>query len=125
MKRTVIAGPAVAALTVAAWAGWVSWEDGYHTDVATGATSGPYAWWQVAGCVLSLLVIAAVAPRWLNPLVVVPVMAACFTIPWAISAATSDDSGLWAAGAFLVLIGMVVGAGVVSTVSWLILRRRR
>ncbi len=115
----------LAAATAATWAAWLGWESGYHTDPATGAVNGPYAWWQVAGCVVTLIVLAAVAARRLSVWVVVPVMAVVFTAAWSIPAAASDDSGLWGVGAIMVLFGMSVGAAVVAGVSHLLRRNHR
>ncbi|XVU21169.1 hypothetical protein ACQPZJ_28310 [Actinoplanes sp. CA-054009] len=105
---------AVAVLTLAAWAGWLGWESGYETDPETGAVSGPYAWWQVAGCVLTLIVIAAVAARWAHPLVVAAVMTVVFTAAWSAKAAGSDESGLWVVGAVLVAVGTSAGSVLVA-----------
>ncbi|MFF5081882.1 hypothetical protein ACFY36_32930 [Actinoplanes sp. NPDC000266] len=111
MWKTAIAA---AVLTLAAWAGWLGWESGYVTDPSTGAVSGPYAWWQVAGCVLTLIVIAAVAARWAHPLVVAAVMTVVFTAAWSAKAAGSDESGLWPVGATLVAMGMAAGSVAVA-----------
>jgi hypothetical protein len=115
----------LAVATAAAWAAWLSWESGYRTDPVTGAINGPYAWWQVAGCVVTLIVVAAVAARRLPIWVVVPVMAVVFTVCWSIPAAASDDTGLWGVGAIMVLFGVSVGAAVVAGVSHLLRRNRR
>ncbi|GIE99315.1 hypothetical protein [Paractinoplanes rishiriensis] len=110
---TLVRAIVLAAATVATWAAWLSWETGYRTD-ADGAVSGPYSWWQVAGCVLTLAVVTAVAGRFLPLLVVVPVVAISFTAAWSVQAASADESGLWPVGAFLVLLGTAVGAAVVA-----------
>ena len=122
VKRSVIAIVLLAAATAGCWAAWLAWETGYTTDAATGATSGPYSWWQVAGCALTLAVLAAVAARRLSPLVIVPVMAVTFTAAWSVDASASDETGMWGVGAILVLVGTAVGAAVVSGLS-LLLRR--
>ncbi|MEU2634899.1 hypothetical protein ABZ591_09745, partial [Micromonospora fulviviridis] len=57
--RTLLGGLLLAAATVGAWWAWLGWESGYTVDPETGATSGPYAVWQVAAAVLTLIVIAA------------------------------------------------------------------
>jgi hypothetical protein len=123
-KRTLIAAPLLAAGAVAVWVGWLGWEAGYTTDADTGAVSGPYAWWQVAGCVVSLGVLAGVGGRFLNPLVVAPVVAVPFAVAWSVDAASADESGLWPVGAFLVLAGTAAGSAVVATATWLVRRRR-
>ncbi|MEV6373811.1 hypothetical protein [Micromonospora musae] len=113
-QLTLLGGPLLAAATVGTWLAWLSWNTGYRIDPATGAVSGPYAVWQVAGCVLTLAVVAAAGGWWLSPWLVAPVMAVAFTVPWAVQAASNDDSGLWAVGATLVLTGTAAGSGVVS-----------
>ncbi|MCW3838933.1 hypothetical protein ONA70_02335 [Micromonospora yasonensis] len=121
--RTLLGGLILAAATVGTWFAWLSWETGYTVDPETGATSGPYAVWQVVGCVLTLGVVAAVGGWWLGPWLVAPVMAVAFTVPWAVHAASTDESGLWAVGAALVLLGTAAGSGVVSLAAHLLRRR--
>ncbi|MFE9692830.1 hypothetical protein [Micromonospora sp. NPDC005806] len=120
--RTLLGGLILAAATVGAWFAWLGWESGYTVDPETGATSGPYAVWQVAGCVLTLAVIAVLGGWWLSPWLVAPVMTVAFTVAWAAHAASIDASGLWAVGAVLVLIGMAAGSTVVSLAASLVRR---
>ncbi|MGR6321433.1 hypothetical protein Q2K19_18585 [Micromonospora soli] len=122
-RRTLLGGLLLAAATVGAWFAWLGWDSGYTVDPETGAISGPYAVWQVAGCVLTLAVIAAVGAWWLSPWLVAPVMTVAFTVTWAVHAASTDDTGLWAVGAVLVLIGMAAGSTVVALVARRIRRR--
>ncbi|MFJ8582522.1 hypothetical protein [Micromonospora sp. NPDC093277] len=121
--RALFGAPLLAAATVAAWWAWLGWETGYTVDPETGATSGPYAPWQVAGAVLSLALLAAAGGWWLSPWLVVPVMTVAFTAAWAAQAASTDGSGLWAVGAVLVLVGTAAGTTVVSLVARLVRRR--
>ena len=121
--RTLLGGLLLAAATVGAWWAWLGWESGYTVDPETGATSGPYAVWQVAAAVLTLIVIAAVGGWFWSPWLVAPVMTVAFTAVWAVRAASTDASGLWAVGAAMVAIGTAIGATVVSgAAAWL--RRR-
>lgn len=122
-QLTRLGGLLLAAATVGTWLAWLSWNTGYRIDPETGARSGPYAVWQVAGCVLTLAVVAAAGGWWLSPWLVAPVMAVAFTVPWAVQAASIDGSGLWAVGATLVLIGTAAGSGVVSLGTHLLHRR--
>ena len=41
------------------------------------------------------------------------------------SAATTDDSGLWAVGALLVLVGTLAGGALVAAITRAVVRRRR
>ncbi|MDG4839702.1 hypothetical protein O7631_24515 [Micromonospora sp. WMMD967] len=102
------------AATVGAWLLWLGWDNGHTVDAETGATSGPYEAWQVIGCVLTLVLLAALAGRRLSPWLVVPVMTVAFTAAWTWRAASTDDSGLWAVGALLVLVGTAAGSTAVS-----------
>ncbi len=123
--RVVPAVLLLAVATAAAWAAWLSWEAGYRTDPVTGAVNGPYAWWQVAGCVVTLAVVAAVAARRLPVWLVVPVMAVVFTVAWSIPAAATDETGLWGVGAILVLSGVSMGSALVAGLSRLLRRPHR
>ncbi|GAA4576464.1 hypothetical protein GCM10023176_47890 [Micromonospora coerulea] len=123
-KRILLGGLILAAATVGTWWAWLGWDTEYTVDPETGATTGPYAAWQVAGCVLTLALLAAVGGWLLGPWVVVPVMTVAFTVAWAAHAASTDDTGLWAVGAVLVLVGTAAGTAVVSVGARLLRRRR-
>jgi hypothetical protein len=100
--------------TLAAWWLWLGIDTRYQVDPVTGATTGPYEPLQVAGCVLTLLVIAVMGGLLLRPWLVVVAMTVTFTVAWSLSAAAQDDSGLWAVGAVLVAVGMAAGTAVCS-----------
>ncbi|MEU3454258.1 hypothetical protein ABZ671_11730 [Micromonospora sp. NPDC006766] len=125
LARNSLGGLLLTAATIGAWWAWLGWETGYTVDPGTGAISGPYAGWQVAGCVVTLALLAAAGGWWLGPWLVAPVMTVTFTVTWAAHAASTDDSGLWAVGAALVLVGMAAGTTVVSLAAWLLRRRAR
>ncbi|WP_106396461.1 hypothetical protein [Actinocorallia populi] len=100
---------AVAALTAANWAVWLGWDQKYdeHPD---GSVSGPYEAWQVAGLVVvlaALVVATALARRpWTAVLAPTFGMALAVVVDW-----SDDDSGLWAIGAGMVVIGMLAATG--------------
>lgn len=119
----VVLGAALAA--VATWVAWLGWESGYRTDPATGAVSGPYSVAQVVGCVLTLVVIAAAAGWWAPPWFVAPAVTLGFTTAWTLDAAATDDTGLFAVGTLLLLVGLGAGSALVGAVAWLVGRRRR
>ncbi|WP_434741208.1 hypothetical protein [Micromonospora sp. SH-82] len=123
-NRSLVGAPLLALVTAGVWWAWLGWDNGYRVDPATGDMTGPYAPWQVVGCVISLAVVAAAAGWVLSPWLVVPVMTAAFTIAWSQNAAATDDSGLWAVGAVLVLVGMASGATLISSGSQLLRGRR-
>jgi hypothetical protein len=59
--RTVVGAVAVAAATVLIRFPWLGHDTAKTVDPLTGHASGPYAAWQVAGCLLSLAVVLVVA----------------------------------------------------------------
>jgi hypothetical protein len=113
----------VAALTTATW--WTLGRDTTRdVDAATGDVSGPYETPQVIACVVVLVALvvvgALVLPAWLAVLAV----SLPFSAAWTIHAASNDDSGLWAVGAILVLLGTLVGGTVVTAVTRRLVRNR-
>jgi hypothetical protein len=106
-RRTLTGGArsaGAAALAVLAFASWFAW---------TGWGSGPgVAQWRFAGAAVSAAVLAVLAPRWLPRWLVVLVVPLSSTAAWAVVARASDDSGLWAVGAVLVLLGTLGAAAV-------------
>lgn len=121
---TALATLVIVALTTATW--WTLGRDtSYEVDPATGSVTGPYEAPQVIACVVvlvGLVVVAAlVLPAWLAVLVV----SLPFTGAWTIHAASNDDSGLWAVGAILLLVGTLVGATIVTAVTRRLVRDRR
>lgn len=110
---------AVAVLGVAIWFGWLGWDTEYQVDAA-GNQSGPYEVWQVAGCVLSLMaVLVAAVFAGVRKFPAAAALTVAFTAAWTVSAAASDDSGLFAVGALLVLGGMAMGTALVATLAGL------
>ncbi|GAA2909355.1 hypothetical protein Acy02nite_88870 [Actinoplanes cyaneus] len=110
----VIAATSIAVLSAAAWLGWLGWDDEYQTDPVTGVESGPYQAWQIAGCALTLLIllIAAVLGR-VRALYASAALTLGFTVAWTIQAALSDDSGLFAVGTLMLLVGLSVACAIV------------
>ncbi|WP_327644433.1 hypothetical protein [Micromonospora zamorensis] len=113
----------LAAATVGTWLLWLGWDTDYTVDAETGASSGPYEAWQVVGCVLTLVLLAALAATRLSPWLVATVMTVAFTAAWGWQAASTDDTGLWAVGSVLVLVGMAAGSTAVSLVARRVGRR--
>lgn len=107
-------GAALVVLTASCWWGWMAWDHTYQTDPATGTTSGPYQAWQVIGCVVCLIILAVGATIRLSAWLVIAIMSVTFTVAWSGTAASGDETGLWAVGAILVFIGMLAGTGLVS-----------
>lgn len=111
-RTTWTAGAAV--LSVLAWAVWLSWDREYQFDPATSTTSGPYAEWQVVGCVLTLLAAAVLAGWVQRPLVAALVVTVPFTVGWTVDAALRDESGLFLVGALLIAVGLFLGSLLVA-----------
>lgn len=88
-------------LTAASWFAWAGW--GF-------AGPGRFAVWQITGTAVCLIAIALLAPRWLPGWLVGVVVPLSFTAAWSVTAASTDDQGLWPIGAFLVLLGTAAGA---------------
>ncbi|WP_134661385.1 MULTISPECIES: hypothetical protein [unclassified Amycolatopsis] len=109
--RSVLGAVVLAGLTFATWWSWLGSDTTYQVDPVTGNRTGPYEPWQVAGCVLCLVVLAVAGTmirlhRW----VVVVVMSVVFTVAWSGAAISADRSGMWGVGALMVAIGMVAGS---------------
>lgn len=114
-RKQLIGTLAVAALSGLSWLGWLGWNTG----------GGDYATWQVAGCALTLLAIFATALlRGLHPLLASVALIIPFSAAWTVNAAAHDDSGLFAVGALMLLIGMTISAAILAP-ALLFLRRRR
>jgi hypothetical protein len=122
-KRSLIGAVVLAAATVLTWYLWLGQDTEYQVD-ANGVQSGPYTTGQVAGCVLTLLVllVAAVLLE-VRPLIAAAAMTIAFTVAWTVQAAASDDSGLFAVGAILVLGGCAAGTSLVATATHAIRHR--
>ncbi|MGI5191567.1 hypothetical protein ACQEVI_25735 [Promicromonospora sp. CA-289599] len=113
----------IAALTTATW--WTLGRDTTReVDAATGNVTGPYEAPQVIACVVVLVALvvvgALVLPAWLAVLAV----SLPFTAAWTLHASSTDDSGLWAVGAILVLVGTLVGGVVVTAITRRLVRNR-
>jgi hypothetical protein len=115
-----VPGPRTAQLAAAvllsalAWVGWLAWDQEYQLDPVTGVASGPYETWQVAGCVLTLLVAAVLAGLARRPVSAAVWVTVPFTLCWTISAAQDDETGLFAAGALFLAVGLFLGSWVVA-----------
>ncbi|MFI6423431.1 hypothetical protein [Promicromonospora sp. NPDC050880] len=110
-------------LSVTTW--WALGQDTTQdVDPVTGAVTGPYGTVQVVACVVALVGLVVIGsllvPAWLAVLGV----ALPFTTAWTIQAAASDDSGLWAVGAILVLVGTLGGGTIVAAITRRLVRDR-
>lgn len=104
-SRRLVGAVALALLTAASWllwSGWAALVPGFER----------FAPWQVAGTAVTAAGLAILAPRWLPAWLVGSLMPVAFTAAWGLTAAASDESGLWVVGALSVLVGAVVAAAV-------------
>ncbi|MGW8887306.1 hypothetical protein [Streptomyces sp. NPDC055749] len=110
----VLAIPVLTAVTLAAWAAWLGWDQ--HRDVhPDGSTTGPYEAWQVIGLVLTLLapVCWAASRRYVAGAVLgttIGLTAAAF-VDW-----SDDSSGLFMVGVFMVMMGSFFVTAAVTAV---------
>ncbi len=125
LLRDLLGTLAVVGATLATWWLWLGRDHTYYTDPATGFQAGPYTAPQVAGCVLTLVVIAALGGWFLRPWLTALAVTATFTIAWTADAAAQDETGLYAIGAALLLIGLTFGSTVVCGGAWLTRRLLR
>jgi hypothetical protein len=106
-------GAVLAAASLANYLAWLGWDQ--ERDVEPdGSLSGPYQPWQVAGLVIVLGILAALAGRRGHPKIGTLSIAGVMWLAWSIDAATSDDSGLWAVGAVMLLPAVFLGVGLVA-----------
>ncbi|GIE87985.1 hypothetical protein [Actinoplanes regularis] len=115
----------VAVLAALSWFGWMGWDNEYTTDPVTGATSGPYAAWQVIGCALTLLtVFAGAVTVGVRPVFVSLAITLAFTAAWTLTASGDDSTGLYLVGTVLVFGGLAVATLLASVVATAIQHRR-
>jgi hypothetical protein len=116
---------ALALFAAVMWAAWLGWDTDYYE--VDGIAHGPYREWQVIGCGLAVVVGAVAAQVWLRgSTVVVPLAVAAtvgFAVPWTVNAAATDDSGLFAVGLVMLLVGGSIGLTVVLTLTGAATRR--
>ena len=109
---------ALALFAGAMWFAWLGWDHEYY-DV-DGVAQGPYRTWQVVGCGLAIATATVVAffrvPRTAATFVLAGAAAGGFAVPWAVWA-SSDDSGMWLVGLFLLIIGGGVGLALLLAVT--------
>ncbi|BCJ54934.1 hypothetical protein Asp14428_64090 [Actinoplanes sp. NBRC 14428] len=124
-RRPLTGALVLAAATVLTWLVFLGGDTEKDVDPVTLVESGPYTVPQVAGCLLTLvvlLVLAVVAgvPRWYAA----AAMTLAFSLAWTVQAAMADDSGLFVIGGVLVALGMAAGTVVVAVATDAVLRPR-
>ncbi|HEX6342545.1 hypothetical protein [Umezawaea sp.] len=121
--RSLLFALGLGVLSVGTWWAFLGTDGTRDVDPVTGSTTGPYEAPQVIACCLVLIGLVAagavVAPPWLA----VVSVAVPFTVAWSLHAAAQDDSGLWAVGGVLVLLGTVGGGALVAAGTGFLRRR--
>ncbi|AUH44894.1 hypothetical protein [Streptomyces sp. CMB-StM0423] len=101
----------LAGAAAGAWAGWLGWDQ--EREVRGDIETGPYEAWQVGGLVLTLLVAVVVVAyvRHFVPAVLGSTAGLTFAsyYDW-----SDDNSGLFAVGVALILMGTFVGSALVA-----------
>ena len=119
VARLGVTAIALALVAGAMWFAWLGWDHEYYK--VDGVSQGPYRAWQVIGCGVSIAVAAVLAYLWVRSVWAIFVLAAAavigFAVPWALDAASSDDSGLWLVGLVLLLVGGGIALVVLLTIS--------
>lgn len=102
----------------ACWWAWLSWPEYYLNDL--GQSQGPYKPWHVICCGLTVTAVVIAVGRWSRWRGTGPFMAAYgavtgFAYAWCYEA-SQDETGLFAFGLVLLLIGTIVGLSIVASV---------
>ncbi|WP_299445154.1 hypothetical protein [uncultured Phycicoccus sp.] len=116
-RRTAALGALLVAVSAGTWWAWLGWDHEYYTDPATGQAAGPYRPWQVIGCILTLLAVAAIAHALMHTVAVGVAMTVGFAAGFASSSVPGDETGLALVGVFLVVIGMSFASVVLALVA--------
>ncbi len=113
MRRVWGMALALALFAALMWFVWLGWDDEFYE--VDGVPQGPYRRWQVVGCGLAITtgtVLAYLRTRGTVATFVLAIAAVTgFAVPWAVSASSKDDTGLWGVGLVFLLVGG--GAGLV------------
>jgi hypothetical protein len=88
------------------WFAWLGWDHEYY--LVDGVPQGPYRAWQVVGCGAAIATASVLAYLRVRDVIVIFVLAAAavvgFAVPWSWDA-SSDETGMWVVGLFMLLIG--------------------
>lgn len=117
----VFGGLAVAVLSAGAWFGWLGWDTERDVDPVTQQSTGPYEVWQALGCGVTLLVVLVGALLvGVRAPVACAAMTLAFTAAWTTTAATADESGLFAIGGVLMLMCLAISTTLIAvlTLRW-------
>ncbi len=117
----------LAVVAAALWFAWLGWDDEYH--LVDGVAQGPYRAWQVVGCAVCVGAAAVLAflraPGAWAVVVLAGAAVLGVAVPWAVDAASSDESGLWVVGLVLLVGGGGTALLVLLALTAAVTSRRR
>ena len=94
------------------WFAWLGWDHEYY--LVDGVAQGPYRAWQVVGCGAAIAAASVLAYLRVRDVIAIFVLAAAavvgFAVPWSWDA-SSDETGMWVVGLFMLLVGGGAGPG--------------
>jgi hypothetical protein len=100
------------------WFAWLGWDHEYY--LVDGVAQGPYRAWQVIGCGLTIAAATVAtflrAPRTAAIFVLATAASLGVAAPWSVDA-SSDESGLWVVGLFMLVIGGTMALAVLLAVT--------
>lgn len=116
LRHSLLAFGAALLAGALVWGAWLGWDRTASYDVVTGTVQYPYVTLQVLGCALCVGVVVALFAARRFPLTGAGGVAAGFWAAWTVDAAATDDTGLFAVGALLLGMGLVVGTAAAAGV---------
>ncbi len=120
VKRLLVTAVLLALFAATMWFAWLGWDHTYYE--VDGVAQGPYRAWQAIGCALSIGTATVLAYRQAPRALAIAVLAiaadAGFAVPWTVHASSDDETGLWAVGLFLLVIGGCVALSSVLTITY-------
>lgn len=117
MVRLGVFAVLLALFAAAMWFAWLGWDHEYY-DV-DGVAQGPYRAWQVIGCGLAIAAGTVLAYLRVRGIIAMLVLASAADIGFAVAwgrDASSDETGMWAFGLLVLLVGSGVGLTVLLLV---------
>lgn len=111
-RRRVAQTVVLAALTALSLLVWTGWDLATDCDPATGMSTGPWAAWQIAGTVVSVVALGVVATLRLPTGLVLGVVPLAYTVAWMGLSLTVDGGDAF----FALEAGLLLGAGYLAGV---------
>jgi len=116
--RLWLSAIALAVFAAVMWFAWLGWDHEYY--LVDGVAQGPYRARQVIGCGLTIAAATVAtflrAPRTAAIFVLATAASLGVAAPWSVDA-SSDESGLWVVGLFMLVIGGTMALAVLLAVT--------